>query len=162
MRPALPFALCIILAATGCSRIADSRFNPLNWFGGSQPVANVDAAGNLRPLVTSEMIRREVDGRVMIDTVEAMDVARNASGAIVTATGTAATQGGFNAQLVPVAFENGTLTLAFRVEIPQGFQAQGPANTRRITVARALDASELAGVRSIRVQGVRNARVSRR
>ena len=32
--------------------MAESRLNPFNWFGSSQPAANVDASGNLRPLVT--------------------------------------------------------------------------------------------------------------
>ncbi len=162
MRPALPIALIAVLAVTGCARIADSRINPLNWFGSSTAVANVDAAGNLRPLVTAEMIQREVDGRVLVDSVDQLEISRNAGGAILRATGTMATQGGFNAQLVPVAFEGGTLTFAFRVEMPQGFQPQGSANTRRITVARVLDAGMLAGVRTIRVQGARNARTSSR
>ncbi len=162
MRPALPLALIAVIAVTGCARVAESRLNPFNWFGGSEPVANVDAAGNLRPLVTASMVRREVDGRVLIDSLETLEVSRNAGGAIVRATGVAATQGSFNAQLVPVAFEGGTLTFAFRVEVPQGFQPQGPVATRRVTVARVLDAGELAGVRSIRVQAARNARVSSR
>ncbi|MEY1555478.1 hypothetical protein AB3Y40_07560 [Yoonia sp. R2331] len=162
MRPALPLALIAVVTATGCARVAESRLNPLNWFGSSTAVANVDAAGNLRPLVTAEMVRREVDGRVLIDSVETLEISRNAGGAIVRATGVAATQGSFNAQLVPVAFEGGTLTLAFRVEQPQGFQPQGETNTRRVTVARVLDATMLAGVRSIRVQAARNARISSR
>ncbi len=162
MRPALPLALIAVLVVTGCARITESRLNPLNWFGSSTQVANVDASGNQRPLVTADMVQREVDGRIMIDSVDSLSVLRNAGGAIVQATGTASAQGAFNAQLVPVAFDNGTLTLAFRVEMPGGAQTQGSTTSRRIDVARVLNASDLAGVRSIRVQGARNARVSSR
>lgn len=161
MRPALPLLLILTLTATGCARVAESRLNPLNWFGSSTP-ANVDAQGNLRPLVTADMINRTVDGRILIDSITALEVNRTPDGAIVRATGVAATQGGFNAQLVPVASDGGVLTLAFRVEVPQGFQPQGPAATRQITVARALSNADLAGIRSIRVQAARNARVSSR
>ncbi len=162
MRPALPLLLCISIAATGCSQISQSRLNPLNWFGASQPAANVDAAGNRRPLVTSNMVTQVVDGRIAIDSVDALEVNRTADGAIVRATGTAATQGAFNAQLVPISRDGGTLTLVFRVEVPQGFQPQGPTRTRQVTVARVLSANDLIGVRTIRVQGARNARASRR
>lgn len=157
MRPLLPLALCTVLVVTGCARVAESRFNPLNWFGASQPVA-VDPA-NRRPLVTSDMVTQVVDGRVLIDQITALEIVRAADGAIIRATGIASTQGQFNAQLVPVARDGGRLTLAFRVEVPQGFQAQGSSASRQITVARALSANDLAGVRTITVQAARNARV---
>lgn len=162
MRPALPFILCALLTTTACARLTESRLNPLNWFGPSAPVANVDSAGNLRPLVTSDMLSGMQDRRVVIDTVDTLTVSRTAEGALVTATGTAVKQGAYNAQLVPVDVLNGTLIFELRVEMPDGFQAQGPAQSRRVTVARALDQENLNGVRLIRVQAARNARTSSR
>ena len=161
MKTSLTLALIAALSVSGCSRIADSRLNPFNWFGPSQPVANVDADGNLRPLVpgTGSVV---FDQRGAIDQISSMSVERTPEGAIVRATGIASTQGQFNAQLVPVQFANGVLTLAFRVEAPAGFSAGGTDSSRSITVARALSNAELAGVRVIRVQGARNAREARR
>lgn len=160
MRPALPLLLCAVLAAPGCARLSESRLNPLNWFGASQPVANVDAAGNLRPLVTADMIGQVADGRILIASVDALEVNRTPGGALVRATGTAASQGSFNAQLVPVSQDGGTLTLAFRVEVSTN--ETGPVASRQVTVARVLTQQELAGISRIRVQGAGNARVSSR
>ena len=161
MRATLPLILCATLAVTGCARVAESRLNPLNWFGSSQPVANVDQNGQLRPLVTGTG-PAVIDQRGAIDQISAMAVDRTPGGAIVRATGIASTQGQFNAQLVPVSNTGGVLTLAFRVEAPSGFAAGGSDFSRQITVARAFSDRDLAGIRVIRVQGVRNAREARR
>ena len=161
MKTSITLALVAALSLGACGRIADSRLNPFNWFGPSQPVANVDAEGNLRPLVpgTGSAV---FDQRGAIDQIAALSIERTPNGALVRATGIASTQGQFNAQLVPVRFENGVLTLAFRVEAPEGFSAGGSEASRTITVARALSNAELAAVRVIRVQGARNAREARR
>lgn len=158
----LTLMLCLALAVAGCARIADSRLNPLNWFGSSRPVANLDENGQVRPLVPAGSFTRVVDQRGLIAQVTAMEVARNPQGAIVRATGVASAQGGFNAQLVPVDVSGGVLTLAFRVERPAGFQPGGSVASRTISVARLIPADELAGIRAIRVQGAQNARVSSR
>lgn len=161
MPRSLPLILCAALAVTGCARLAESRLNPLNWFGGSQPVAAA-AQVPTRPLIPEGALAAVADTRQPIAEIAAMAVERTPGGAIVRATGLAPTQGWYNAQLVPVAAEAGVLAFEFRVEPPPGYEAEGSPATRTITVARALDAADLAGVTTIRVIGAQNARESRR
>jgi 1-aminocyclopropane-1-carboxylate deaminase/D-cysteine desulfhydrase-like pyridoxal-dependent ACC family enzyme len=161
MRTTLILALATTVAISGCARVAESQFNPLNWFGTSQTTATpVDADGNRIPLVQAGGAQ-EIDARVLIDSVESMVVQQTSFGAIVRATGTAATQGAYNAELVPVRADAGTLTLAFRVEAVTG-TAQGGTLSRRIVAAKTFSQGELAGVSRIAVQGQRNAQVSSR
>jgi len=160
MRKSLLILLPAVLALSGCARLQESRFNPFTWFGSSSPAtAPVDADGNIVPLVPART--QLIDNRDMIDQVTALRINRTPDGAIVTATGVAATQGKFNAQLVPTLIENGVLTLAFRVEDAQS-NVVGSVASRQITVARGFEAADLVGIRSIRVEGARNARTSSR
>lgn len=161
MRMTLPLLLCATLTITGCARVADSRLNPLNWFGGSQPSA-MTSTGELRPLVPVNRATKVVDSRGNIAEVTELEVDKTAEGALVRATGVSSTQGQFNAQLVPVSNEGGILTLAFRIEAAAGFTGTNSAFSRQVTVARALSLGELAGVRTIRVQGATNARSAAR
>lgn len=158
MRFTVPLILCASLAVTGCARVADSRLNPLNWFGASAPVSAVAADGTRRALVSPGDKGQVVDARGLIAQITAMSVDRTPDGAIVHATGVAAIQGQFNAQLVILGTENGTLLLAFKVQTPAGAQTVGTAASRQITVARALDIHDLAGIRRIQVQAAGNAR----
>ncbi|MCA1777658.1 MAG: hypothetical protein LC676_19215 [Loktanella sp.] len=161
MRTTLILALATTVAVSGCARVAESRFNPTNWFGSSETTATpVDADGNRIPLVAAGGAQ-EIDARVLIDNVESMEVLQTGFGAIVRATGTAATQGAYNAELVPVRADAGTLTLAFRVEAASG-TAQGGALSRQIVAAKTFTQSDLVGVSRIAVQGQRNAQVSSR
>lgn len=158
LRPAA-LILCATLTLTGCARLADSRLNPGNWFNRSTETAT---PANRVPIIPEGRTVRTIDQRQLIASVEALEIARTPSGAIVRATGLAATQGFFNAELVNRGVENGVLTFDFRVEAPRGFQDIGPTGTRRITAATALSTGDLAGIRSIRVQGAQNARTSNR
>ena len=160
LRP-LPLALCLILTVTGCARIAESRFNPLNWFGRSTAVA-AQPDGTIRPLIPSARTTVVVDNRMLVSVITSMAIERTVSGAIIRASGITPTQGYFNAQLVPVAQESGVLVYEFRVEAPAGFEAVGSEASRTITVARVLSADELAGVQAVRVQGAQNGREARR
>lgn len=153
--------LCLGLMLSGCAKLANSRFNPVNWFGPSAPVANVTADGELRPLVTVAEAA-VVDTRVLIDQIVEMQVEPTGSGAILRATGLAATQGFYNAELVLAASDNGDMTYDFRVAAPAGFEAIGTEASRRITVALELSNAELAGIGNITVRGAQNARGSRR
>lgn len=161
MRRSLPLIVCATLVLTGCARLQESRLNPLNWFGASAPAATpVDENGDIRPLVPSST--QLIDNRVVIDQITGLTIGQTPEGAIVTATGIGSAQGQFNAQMVPVRFENGVLTLSFRVEIPTGAMTIGSDASRQITVARVLDQDALRGVRTIRVEAARNARTTRR
>ena len=146
--------LCLSLTLAGCGRMAGSSWNPLNWFGGGN--SNVTADGTVRPLIPAGQTVQLADNRVAIDQIVTVELARTASGAILRATGIASSQGYFNAELVLVGVSGGTLTYQFRVEAPAGYEAVGSDASRRITVARALDTNDLAGVRRVVVQGARN------
>ena len=98
----------------------------------------------------------------MIDTITEFEIARTPAGAILRATGVAATQGSYNAQLVLIDSTDGNLVYEFRVSLPDGFNDIGTTRSRTISAATELSAAELAGVRQITVRGARNARSSRR
>lgn len=159
IRPLL-LSAAIALTVSGCARIAESRLNPMNWFGRS--TVETTAPADVRPLVPEGRRTQVVEGRQLVQSVAAMRIDRTPGGAIVQATGVAATQGYFNAQLVLASIENGVMTLDFRAEVPAGFQAIGPERSRRIDAAYTLSAAELAGIRTVRVQGAQNARSARR
>lgn len=161
MRVTLPLLLCAALSVTGCARVSGSKLNPLNWFGGSQP-SGMTTSGEVRPLVPQNRVTKVVDTRGAIDQVTELSIERTPNGALIRATGVASTQGQFNAQLVPIANEGGTLTLAFRIEGAAGFEGTNSAYSRQVTVARFMSLTELADVRTIRVQGATNARSATR
>jgi hypothetical protein len=161
MRATLPLLLCAALATTGCARLADSRINPLNWFGSSQS-SSVTPTGELRPLVPANRTTKVTDERGPIAQVSALRIESTPDGAIMRATGIASTQGQFNAQLVEVSNSGGVLTFAFRLEAAPGVTAQNSSFSRQVTVAKALSFGDLAGVRTIRVQGANNQRSASR
>lgn len=152
--------LCAGLTVTGCARLAESRLNPLTWFGPSTTVATAPAAGaERRPLVPAGRASVTVDARVPVDRITALAVDRRPGGGILRATGLAAGPGPFNAQLVRRGVEGGVLVLDFVVERPAGVAVSG---TQRVTVATLLDAAELDSVRVIRVRAAEGAREVRR
>lgn len=149
------------VTVTGCARLADSRINPMNWFSRSQADVTTPT-GEIKPLVNANRTTQTVDNRSLLSSVSAMSIDRTPGGAIVRATGLAATQGFYNAQLVLAGVENGVMTLEFRAQSPSDIQISGPAATREITAARALSNDELLGIRTIRVVAATNSRSSRR
>lgn len=159
MRATLPLLICAVLTTSGCSRIAESGLNPLNWFGPGE-ASVVDASGQLRPLIPANS-GRQFDQRGGIAEVVSLQLDRTPEGAILRATGIASTQGQFNAQLVPISQQNGVLTLAFRVE-GTAASTSGSAASRQITVARLFSNEDLLGIRSFVIQGARNSRSIRR
>lgn len=157
-----PIALLLIttVAIAGCSRIATSRVNPMNWFGtGKSTEATVYTSETAPALVPATSTI--ADQRPLIETISVVDVARTTSGAILRATGVAAMQGGFNAELVLSGIEKGVATYDFRVELPKGIQVQGASATREITAAKALSTSDLRGIRSFVVRGAKNSKSAR-
>ena len=156
------FFLCLALGLTACARITESRLNPFNWFGPSQRVVATPVQQQVRPLVPEGAIRVVQDRRTVIDRVIDVRVNRTPTGAIVEATGVAATQGYFHAELVPVSLANGTLTYDFRVEAPPAFEVVGSEFSRRITAAERLDRDEVAAIRRVVVRGARESRSASR
>lgn len=151
MRLTQSVALVSLIALVGCGAIRESRFNPLNWFGRSAPVAQVvdyTAPADPRPLVAN---------------VLSMTIEPYPGGAIVRATGLPPTQGYWDAELtaLPVA-EDGKLVLEFHIFPPVGRAGVVNQQSREITVAYDITDRKLAGISQIVVQGAQNARASRR
>ncbi len=149
----LILALTLLGVLAGCARVAESRFNPFNWFGRSQEVQTV-APGEIPQ-----------DPRPLVDQVTELVIERVPGGAIVRARGLPQTQGYYDGALVSEtrnAPVDGVLTYQFRVVPPAEPQRVSTPRSREIVVARFLSDQALQGVRSIRVEAASNARAARR
>lgn len=142
-------SLCLLLI--GCGGFRDSRLNPFNWFGRSEPRETIvlpDAAADPRPLVEN----------VLTMTVEPMP-----GGAIIRATGQTPTQGWWQAELVPQPLtKDGVLVFEFRLLPPITRTDVNTPRSRQVTVAQYISDIKLEAVREIVVQGANNARAARR
>ncbi len=175
MRIPLSALLVASLTLGGCAVVRDSAVNPFNWFGRSTsvPVETATADQQVNPLIpqrTGFFRRRataketyvgEPFGEVVDMTIERID-----EGAIIRVTGRAARQGVYAVRLIP---ENEDLlpvdgVLTFRLEgiEPRRDMPQGAPQTREVVVAQKVTNQQLRGVRTIRVEGLTNARVARR
>ncbi|WP_411222905.1 hypothetical protein [Marivita sp. S2033] len=159
------------VALTGCSAVSESRFNPLNWFGSSQPdpAAMNPAESATNPLIPARRISlfrsnqpAAFAGRPIADITELL-IERRPGGAIIRATGQASRVGPFDVRLMvdETASTKGTLVFDMRA-----LQQAGPRNTgplaRQVTVARWITDQDLRGIRSITVRGANTARTVRR
>lgn len=158
MRSTILLLLLTSMTVSGCARLADSRINPLNWFGRSESVANVDADGNIRALVPTNGLTVVVDNRSLVGSINSLQINRSPDGAIVQATGATSSSGYFNAELVPVGQDAGTLTLAMRAAAPTVPQA----GVQQISAAYVLTNAELVSINRVVVQGQSNSLSSRR
>lgn len=150
-------AMVLVTALTGCSRLAESRVNPFNWFGGSRSEAR--AAPQVETITV-------VDRRPLVSQVTALRVERTPGGAIVTAVGLPPSQGYWDAALVPVTPDglpqNGAMVYDFRIERPLEFQIEGTPRSREVTVALHLSNIQLAQISRIVVRGQLNERSASR
>lgn len=173
MRISLSALLVASLALGACGSVRDSVLNPGNWFdrSTSEPIEAVDE-GPVNPLIPKKSgiwgrneERDTYEGRPFDEIVE-LKVERVPGGAIIRATGRADRQGSYSVQLTPIVEDetpiDGVLTYRLEGVKPDFNTAVGSAPTREVTAARQLTDQELRGVRSIRVEGVRNARTARR
>ncbi len=152
MRLSVTLALTSVLVLASCGAMRESRLNPLNWFGRSQP-AQVDSVGAALP----------DDRRPLVEQVLEMEIEPTPQGAIVRAKGLSPMQGYYDAELVarPID-ENGVLVYEFRLMPPPTRKPVGVQVTREVTVATSLSVHKLEGITQIVVQGATNARSSRR
>lgn len=170
MRNYVPALLIGSLILSGCGW-SDSRANPKNWFGKSRSteVAVADETTNtLLPRKRRGVFARaeKQDNSVLIDKITTMRIEPTNSGAIIYASGIAERQGAFDAKLRPdnpdLIPEDGVLTFSFRVNYPRQQTNVGSEFSRTVNDAYSLSSQSLAGVRSIRIVGARNAQESRR
>lgn len=167
MRIPLSALLISTLLLAGCG---NSRLNPMNWFGRaqSQPVAT-ENANPLIPATRRGLLARKKAAPyagTLIHEVTTLKVERVPGGAIVRASGVGLYQGQYDVKLISPTkkqAEKGVLTFEFRAILPEArTRVQGSEWSRTLTVATFLTENELAGVRSIRVQGANNVMTTRR
>ena len=172
MRKTIILLLVSSLTLTACGTIRDSRVNPFNWFGQarSEPVEREENTNPLIPKGNSLFSRPGREEVVYVgrpfDQVTDLRVERVPGGAIIRATGLAARQGIYDVQLTPENEEEvpveGVLTYRLEGIPPRRATPVGTPPTREVTAARRLTNQDLSGVRTIRVEGQRNALVVRR
>ena len=126
-----------------------SGLNPFNWFRSGPEVET------LVPLEIEQQIER----RPLISQIQSARAERLPGGVIVRATGIAAEQGYWQADLVPTdsGAASGVLTLRFLAAPHPAAQPVGSPRTREITTGTFLSTQDLAGIRTVRVISASNA-----
>ncbi|MCV3271965.1 hypothetical protein [Roseobacter sinensis] len=171
MRTTVSALLVSTLVLSACGGFRDSRANPFNWFGRSEPAPVAVAEGDENTLIPtrtglfSSNRPRDVYLGQPIDTVSDLVIERVPGGAIIRATGVAATQGIYDVRLTPANEDEAVVdgVLAYRLEgLRSGGTPQGAPVTREVFVARKVTDQTLTGARTIRVEGARNALQARR
>lgn len=145
------FVISTAAALAGCGRLRDSRLNPRNWFGRSEP----------RETIVLPAERK--DPRPLVDAVLSLTVEPIPGGAIVRARGQTPTQGWWQAELVPLPIDDkGVLVYEFRLLPPLDRTDVNTPQSRQVDVAIYISNIRLERVREIVVQGATNARSARR
>ena len=143
-------ALVAVLATVaGCARVAESRFNPFNWFGNDREITTT----------APEVI---ADPRPLVAQVSSITIDPAPGGAILRAVGLPPRQGHFEGDLVVQPATAGVLAFQFRVVPPFEPTRVSTDRSRELVVARFLSDQTLQGIREIQVFGAENARAVRR
>ena len=168
MRKTLPLLFTCGFLLSGCG----SWVNPVNWFNGASPNADVltpiEEENPLIPESTSVFETLGPDdvayAGTPIDTISELVVERIPGGVIIRATGRSQFAVPFNARLVSVSDgeepDEGVLTYSLRAQYARF--TGGAVSAREVTVARQLTDQELGATRTVRVEGVQNALQKRR
>ena len=142
--------LALVATIAACGRVAESRFNPLNWFGRSEAV-------------TTNTANPYQDPRPLVSHVSALRLEKVPGGAIIRATGVAERQGYYDGELVQIdSGEPGVLAFQFRVAPPFGQTRAGPQRSRELIVGLFVSDQALEGVRAVSVSAANNALAARR
>lgn len=143
-------ALAALLTLTACGAVRESRLNPFNWFGPSEPRESI-------------VLEDPVDPRLLVADVISMDVEAYSGGVIVRATGRNPTQGYWDAELVEAETDDPTeIVFEFRLLPPVLTSDVSTPQSREVTVAKTLSPARLEQITRITVQGANNARSVRR
>jgi len=153
MRKSLLAVMALVLFTSACGGFRQSRFNPLNWFGGAEPAA----------AAAPSVVDRE-DPRALAGQITALKVEPMPGGAIVRATAVMPTQGWWEAELVPVEKEpvDGRMVYEFRTFPPVTQADISTPQSRSITAAVFLSDIRLSQIASVTVQGATNGLTARR
>lgn len=152
MTKPIAWALCAVMILAGCGTVAESRLNPMNWFGRSEAAEVSEAV-------------LPTDGRDLVAQIVSLRAEPVPGGAIIRASGLTPRQGYFDGELVPIGKEaptNGVLAYEFRISAPPTATLVGPSQSREVLVGRFVSNQTLQGVRQIRVRAASNALAVRR
>ncbi len=168
MQKSLGVLLVSTLVLTSCGRVAESRLNPINWFGRAERVESTEEVNPLIPQEKESIFRPTTDDTypgTPVSTVTELKVERVSGGALIRIEGVAATQGAFEVLLEPENEDHlpvdGVLTYNLKAIQPAGFRT-GTPQSRELTEAIFRTDQELRGVRTIRVVATSNALQVRR
>jgi hypothetical protein len=143
-------ALAVLGLLGGCAGFSQSRINPMNWFA---PRAAQE---------TDMTVVAPADPRPLIEQIVTLQIEPTPSGALVRATGLAATQGYWSAELVVMGQnEDGDLLIDFRAIPAAAGAAVSTQRSREITAAVSLRADTVASAKRIIVQGAQNSMSAR-
>lgn len=143
------------LILSGCG-ISESRFNPLNWFGGGEEESDT--------LEAFEIVE-VADARPLVARITSLSIDRTPGGAIIRVTGLPPTQGWYDVSLVDETGGeplDGVLSYSLRAFPPQTPTRVSTPQSRELTAARFISDIALAQVRVIQVTGSENSRAARR
>ena len=151
MRGKLILAVTLAISVAGCGRVAESRFNPINWFGKSR-AAEISAT-------------QGQPSTPLVNQIVSLRAEKVPGGAIIRATGLPPRQGYFDGELAP---ENrgvpvkGVLSFQFTIAAPFEATPSGPPQSREVVVGLFVSDQTLEGVKQIRVSAATNALIVRR
>lgn len=150
-------AVALSLALAACDN--GVNLNPLTWFNWG---SNDDGMVALEP---ADGWPEDLDRRLVVDQVTALQIERTTAGAIVHATGLPPRLGYWDAELVPENDgepEGGVLTYVFRIASPRWATNASTPYARSVEVAAFIPNVKLERVRAIRVMGAQNSRTASR
>lgn len=153
MRALVLLSVALTLSLGGCGRVAESRVNPFNWFGGSE---EVEVAAEVSP--EAEALRDDP----LLPRVLELEAAPHPGGVILTAKGLAPTQGYHSAELVLVSQDSGDMVFELRANAPLTTQPEGAQPTRELLVGVFLSQQTMGNANRIVVIAGENRRSVRR
>ena len=136
-------ALALLTSLAACC----TRLNPFNWFGETREE---------RVRAAEPVSENPLDRRFLVAEIVGLAIDPTPQGAILRATGRPQTQGYWEADLVEVARENGTLIYEFRLFPPLSPTPSGTPQSREVITGLELSHFALQGIRTITVVGADN------
>lgn len=149
--------IVVVVLILGTLVACGSRLNPLNWFGNDRE-ERIEARATDAAEQEAENPIAAADPRALVDEIVSLDIEQTSQGAIIRVTGRAATQGFWQVGLLQISREDGALVYQLRAMPPEGAIEQGTPTLREVVAGAAISPRELAGLRSVTVEGAQNRR----
>lgn len=160
--------LMMLVLVAGCARVAESRVNPFNWFGGGRDARPVQTdTGSVNPLIPREresIFRNntpETYQGTLLQEVGELRIEPVQGGIVVRVEGVAPQLGAHDIRLIAVeGAEESATRLVFELRGLQDEEAR-LVGTQAITAAIALTDQAIAGVTTIEVVSASNRQSAR-